>query len=72
MATKMNGYIEGRVRQNISPNTQWMNSGLRAVKAYNNIESCAGHREDSWEAMDSGVEGCNSEDTSAHSEQTPV
>ena len=59
MAMKMNSYTEGRVRQNISPSTQRIDFGLRAVKTYDNAESSVGCKEDSWEAMDGDAEGCN-------------
>ena len=59
-AMKTNGYIEGHVRQNkISPSTQQIDSGLRVVKTDDNTESRAGHKEDSWYAMDDNAEGCN-------------
>ena len=32
---------------------------LRAVKTYGNAESCAGPKEDYWEATDGDTEGCN-------------
>ena len=67
MAMKMNGYTEGRARQSISPNTQQTDSSLRAVKTYDNTESRAGHKEDSWEATDDSTEGCNQEGTSVRS-----
>ena len=72
MATKMEGYTEGHAKQKPSPSTQQTDDGLRAVKTYNNAESCARHEEDSWEATDVNTEGCNQEGTLAHSEQTPV
>ena len=52
-----NGYVEGRVRQNISPSIQWTDFDLRSVKTYGNAKSHIGHKEDSWEAAD--TEGCN-------------
>ena len=63
----MNGYTNDHVRQNISPNTQQTNSDLRAVKTYGNVESQAGHKEDSWDATDDNAKGCNQEGISAHS-----
>ena len=72
MAMKMNGYIEGRVRQNTSPNTQRTDFGLKAMMTYGNIESRAGHKEDFWEATDGDAEGYNQEDTSTCNGQTPV
>ena len=63
MAKKTNGYTEGRVRQNISLNTQQTNFGLRAVKRYENTESRPGCKEDSWEATDGDAEGCNQKGT---------
>ena len=59
MAIKTNGYAEGRVRQNTSVSIQWIDCDLKAMKTYDNAESCAGHKEDSWEAMDGDAEGCN-------------
>ena len=59
IATKMNGYIEGRVRQSKSPNTQGTDFSLRAMKIYGNAESHAKSKEDFWEATDSDAEGCN-------------
>ena len=67
MAMKTNGYTEGRARQNTSPSTQWTDCGLRAVKTYDNAESRAGRKEDSWEATDGSTEGCNQEGISARS-----
>ena len=58
MATKMNGYIGGRVRQNTSPNTHF---GLRAVKTYDNTESRVGRKEDPQEATNGDAEGCKKE-----------
>ena len=58
MATKTNGYTEGRVRQNTSPSTQWIDCGMRALKTYDNAESRAGRKKDSWEATDSNTEHC--------------
>ena len=72
MATKTNGYTEGRARENTSPSTQQKNSDIRAVKTYGNVESRAGHKEDSWVATDSNAKGCNQEGTLAHNRQTPV
>ena len=59
MATKTYGYTEGRVRQNMSPNTQQKDSSMRAVKTYGSAESRARHEEDSWEAIDDNAKGCN-------------
>ena len=59
MAAKTDGYTEGCGRQNISPSTQQTNCGLKAVKAYDNVESHAGSKEDSWEATNGSIEGCN-------------
>ena len=67
---KMNGYTEGRVKQNISPSTQRTYFDLRVVKTYDNAESRAGRKEDSWEATNGDAKGCNQEGTSAHSRQT--
>ena len=61
MATKMNGYTEGRARQNTSLSTQRTDCGLRVVKTYDNTESCAKYKEDSLEATDGSTEGCNKE-----------
>ena len=47
MAMKMNGNTKGRVRQNISFNTQWTYFGLGAVKTNGNAESHVGCKEDS-------------------------
>ena len=44
MATKMNGYTEGRARQNTSPSTQWIDWDLWAVKTYDNPESHTGRK----------------------------
>ena len=66
MATKMNGYTEGHVRQNTSPSTQQINSGLGAMKTYGNAESRSGRK------MDGDAEGCNQECTSVRSGWTPV
>ena len=63
----MNGYTEGHARQNTSPITQQTDFGLRAMKTYDNTESRARNEENSWEAMDDNIEGCNQEDTSARS-----
>ena len=72
-ATKMNGYIEGCVRQNkIISSTQWIDCGLKAVKTDDNTESRVGHKEDSWKEMDGDAGGYNQEGTSARNEQTPV
>ena len=66
MAMKMNGYTEGRVRKNTSPNKQQKNFSLRVVKTFGNAENCAGCKQDSnWEAIDGNAEGCNQEGTSA-------
>ena len=72
MAMKMNGYNEGHARKNISPSTQRIDYGLRALKTYGNTKSRAGCKEDSWEATDSSIEGYNQEGTSACSGQTLV
>ena len=72
MATKTNGYIKGRVRQYTSPNTHRIDFRLRAVKTYDKTESHARRKEDSWEAMNDDVKGCNQEDASACREQTSV
>ena len=71
MAKKTNGYTKGRVRQNISPSTQQIDFGLRAMKRYKNTESRPGCKEHSWEATDGDAEGCNQEGTSAYNGQTP-
>ena len=68
----MNSYIAGCARQNISPSTQWTDYGLRTVKTYNNTESHAKCKEDSWKATDGSTEGCNQWGTFARSGQTPV
>ena len=44
MATKTNCYTEGHARQNTSPSTQKIDCGLRAMKTYDNAESCAGRK----------------------------
>ena len=72
MATKTNGYTEGRVKQNTSPSTQQTDFSLRAVKTYGNVENRVGCKEDPREVMDGDTEGCNQEGTSACSEQTSV
>ena len=72
MATKTNGYTKGHARQNTSPTTQWTDCGLRAVKTYDNAESCGRRKEDSWEATNGSTEGCNQEGTLARNGQTPV
>ena len=72
-ATKTNSYTEGRVRKNkISPSTQQTDCGLRGRKTDSNVKSCAGHKEDSWDATDDDAEGRNQDGTSACSGQTPV
>ena len=68
MAMNTNDYTEGRVRQHMSPNTQRIDFGLRAIKTYDNAEC----REDSWEVTDDDAEGCNQEGTSAHRGQTMI
>ena len=45
---------------------------MRAVKTYDNTQSRAGYKKDSYEAMDGSTEGCNQEGTSAHSGQISV
>ena len=72
MATKINSYTEDCARKNTSPSTQQMDSSLRAVKTYGNVESLTRCKKDSWEVIDSNAEGCNQEGTSAYSEQTLV
>ena len=72
MATKTNGYTKGRATQNMSPSTQREDSSLRAVKTYDNAESRAGRKEDSWEVTNSDANGCNQEATLAYSRQTSV
>ena len=69
MAMTMDAYTEGRVKQNISSSTQRTDFGLGAVKTQGNAKSHAECKEDSWEAMDDDVEGCNQE---ARSRQTPI
>ena len=59
MATKKDGYTEGRTRQNISPSTQRTDCSLSAMKTYGNIESHVGCKGDSWEATDGSTKGCN-------------
>ena len=71
MAKKMNSYTEGRARKNINPSAQQTDCGLRAVKTYENAESCARRKEDSWEEMDGSTEGCN-QGTSTSSRETQV
>ena len=57
---KTNGYTEICVTsRKISPRTQWIDCGLRAMKTDGNAESCARRKEDSWYAMGDDVEGCN-------------
>ena len=68
----MNGYTEGRVRQNKSPKTQQTDCSLRAMKTDDNTEIRTGHKEDSWDTTNDDTEGCNQEETSARSEQTLV
>ena len=68
----MNDYTEGHVRQNKSPNTQRTDCGLRTVKTDDNAESCAGCKEDFWDAMDGNVEGCNPDETSSCNGMTHV
>ena len=69
---KTSNYTEGHVKENTSPSTQRTDFSLRAVKTYNNTESHAGRKENSWEAADGNVEGCNQEGTSTRNGQTPV
>ena len=57
MATKTNGYTEGRARKNTSPSTQQTDCGLRAVKIYDNAESRVGRKDDSWEATNGSTKG---------------
>ena len=57
-------------RQNTSPSTQRIDCSLRTMKTYDNAESRAGRKEDSWQATDDNIEGCNQEGTSTHSRQT--
>ena len=59
-------------QENTSLSTQWIDFDLKVMKTYDNTESSVGHKEDSWEATDNDVEGCNQEGTSAHNGQTPV
>ena len=59
MATKMNDYTEGHARQNTSPSTEQTNYDLKIVKTYDNVESRAGRKEDSWEATKDNTEGYN-------------
>ena len=72
MAMKMDDYTEGRAKQNTSPSTQRTDYDMRVVKTYNNTESRARLKEDSWEATDDSTEGCNQEGTSTSSGQTLV
>ena len=72
MAMKTNGYTEGHAKQNISPSTQRTDSGLRAVKTYDNDKCHARLKEDSWEVTDGNAEGCSQKATSVHSGQTLV
>ena len=65
MATKMNDYTEGRVRQNTNPNTHWTDFGIRAMKTYGNAESHVGCKKYSCEATDGDTKGCNQKGTSA-------
>ena len=55
----MKGYTQGCAMHNISPSTLQIDYGLRAVKTYDNTESRAAHKEDSWEATDGSTDGCN-------------
>ena len=72
MATKKNDYSEGCVRKNINPSTQLTDFGLKVMKTYDNIESHARGKEDSWEATDDSTEDYNQEGISARSGQTPI
>ena len=72
MVIKKNDYTEGHVKKNISPSTQRIDFGLRAIKTYSNTESRARCKEDSWEATDNDIKGYNQEGTSICSGQTPV
>ena len=42
------------------------------MKTYGKAKSHARHEEDSWEATNGSIEGCNQEGTSAYSGQTLV
>ena len=59
MVTKIDGYTEGRARQNTSPSTQQTDCSLWNVKTYGNVERHAKREEDSWETMDGSTEGYN-------------
>ena len=50
---------EGSCQAKYNSRTQRIDFGLRAMNTYGNTESCARHKENSWEATDGNTEGCN-------------